>query len=467
MYKSQAQIQENEIGVITPYSAQVDKINNEILKLYDDKILERGVTISTVDGFQGKEKDVIIISTVRSNPTQKIGFLRDVRRMNVAITRARKMLIIIGDENTIKVNAFIKNIIEKIKQKGKIILPENIDGEEISGRCFHKEFFYKSGVFKIENQKPTKSEAKKPTENEKISQTKNRPNKKEVKQEKLIEKTEAENLNKYWQEFCNDLLENSKSQINVFRKLNENEFKELVNFCESNRIVIKKNKKGYILTKQKDVENEVTSLENENDTFTQNDSVGQNEFNGTQKIEEVSKIRNDITTQQIESNSVKLGGVENTEFEPTKATIEQASNIIDEKNEQNTVAKKRKRNIKNKEQSTHFEEDPVELLLKQAQERQKNMEFCCFKNDEFSENCGKNIKILFQECKYCHARYCLQHALAEKHGCGDVASKFEKEKFREKPKTNYANFDGDLMKEKLKNKMIEEQKKRQTKPKKK
>ncbi|SFP01699.1 IGHMBP2 family helicase [Hydrogenimonas thermophila] len=88
----------DEIGVITPYLAQVKRIE----KICEDE----GVVceVKSVDGFQGREKEVIIISFVRSNVDNSIGFLKDKRRLNVAMTRAKKKLIMIGDKTTLEAN---------------------------------------------------------------------------------------------------------------------------------------------------------------------------------------------------------------------------------------------------------------------------------------------------------------------------------------------------------------------------
>ena len=75
----------------------------------------------TVDGFQGQERDVILISLVRANSEGNIGFLNDLRRMNVAITRARMKLIILGDATTLTSHPFYKALYEYIREKGKII----------------------------------------------------------------------------------------------------------------------------------------------------------------------------------------------------------------------------------------------------------------------------------------------------------------------------------------------------------
>ena len=93
-----------DIAVITPYSAQV--------RLLRDKIDIEGVEIDTVDGFQGREKEAVVISLVRSNANNEIGFLADTRRMNVALTRARRKLIVIGDSATIAGHDFYHKLLE-------------------------------------------------------------------------------------------------------------------------------------------------------------------------------------------------------------------------------------------------------------------------------------------------------------------------------------------------------------------
>lgn len=101
-----------DIGVISPYKEQINwlKENRPAYEFPIDKISE--FRIKTIDGFQGEECDVIYISLVRSNLEQQIGFLSDIRRMNVAITRAKKKLVIIGDSATIGNHPFYKSFIE-------------------------------------------------------------------------------------------------------------------------------------------------------------------------------------------------------------------------------------------------------------------------------------------------------------------------------------------------------------------
>ena len=107
-----AGMQQKDIGVITPYKDQEDLLQ---------KLLPSDVEVKTVDGFQGREKEVIILSTVRSNKEGDIGFLEDLRRLNVAITRPKRKLIVVGDSQTLSSHKTYKRLIEYIKNQGKLI----------------------------------------------------------------------------------------------------------------------------------------------------------------------------------------------------------------------------------------------------------------------------------------------------------------------------------------------------------
>lgn len=105
-----AGISEEDIGIISPYADQV-------------KIIQENtpVEVKTVDGFQGREKEIIIISTVRSNENGNIGFLKDLRRLNVAITRAKRKLIIIGNKDTLKINSTYSRLIKFVEENNLLV----------------------------------------------------------------------------------------------------------------------------------------------------------------------------------------------------------------------------------------------------------------------------------------------------------------------------------------------------------
>ena len=99
-----------DIGVISPYRAQTQYLRNLIKHTPFFKPLRKLISVNTVDGFQGQERDIIVISMVRSNEAGEIGFLRDLRRMNVAMTRARMKLLIIGNSKTLSRHLFYSKL---------------------------------------------------------------------------------------------------------------------------------------------------------------------------------------------------------------------------------------------------------------------------------------------------------------------------------------------------------------------
>lgn len=107
-----------DFGIISPYKSQVQLLRKLVRQSNYLKPINRQISVNTVDGFQGQERDVILISMVRGNDEGRIGFLNDLRRMNVAITRARMKLIILGDTTTLCHNKFYKKLIEHIKEHG-------------------------------------------------------------------------------------------------------------------------------------------------------------------------------------------------------------------------------------------------------------------------------------------------------------------------------------------------------------
>lgn len=110
-----------DFGIISPYKSQVSLLRKMVRRSRDLKELLPSIAIDTVDGFQGRERDVVLISMVRGNDEGRIGFLNDLRRMNVAITRARMKLIIIGDTSVLSKTPFYNKLIEHVVEHGRML----------------------------------------------------------------------------------------------------------------------------------------------------------------------------------------------------------------------------------------------------------------------------------------------------------------------------------------------------------
>ena len=106
------------IGIISPYKEQVQYLTNLLATDEEFEAYRSQIAIKTVDGFQGQERDIIYISMVRSNDQREIGFLNDIRRMNVALTRAKKKLVVIGDSATIGNHPFYKDFLDYAESVG-------------------------------------------------------------------------------------------------------------------------------------------------------------------------------------------------------------------------------------------------------------------------------------------------------------------------------------------------------------
>jgi len=108
------------IGVIAPYRAQINYLKDAIedSEVLNGLLLQRGLSVGTVDSFQGQERDIIAITLTRSNPQGEIGFLSDIRRMNVGMTRARRKLLLVGDSSTLCRHPFFVELLAYVKGVG-------------------------------------------------------------------------------------------------------------------------------------------------------------------------------------------------------------------------------------------------------------------------------------------------------------------------------------------------------------
>ncbi|XP_015631205.1 probable helicase MAGATAMA 3 [Oryza sativa Japonica Group] len=108
----------SQVAVISPYRHQVKLLKDHFRSTFGDQSKEV-IDVNTVDGFQGCEKEVVIFSCVRCNKEQKIGFVSDFRRMNVAITRARSAVLVVGSASTLKEDKHWNNLVESAKERGR------------------------------------------------------------------------------------------------------------------------------------------------------------------------------------------------------------------------------------------------------------------------------------------------------------------------------------------------------------
>ncbi|XP_037068891.1 DNA-binding protein SMUBP-2-like, partial [Pollicipes pollicipes] len=120
----------DQVAIITPYKQQVSLIRNA---LHSRQLDGHGqVEVGTVDGFQGREKEAVLLSLVRSNQRNDVGFLKDRRRTNVAVTRARRQLFVVCDTNTVCADEFIRSLIAHLKQCGEVRSARGLSSPPVS-----------------------------------------------------------------------------------------------------------------------------------------------------------------------------------------------------------------------------------------------------------------------------------------------------------------------------------------------
>jgi superfamily I DNA and/or RNA helicase len=110
-----AGVSPEEIAIISPYSAQVKFLTSRVLGDKGEPSALAALEIDSVDAFQGREKEAVIVSLVRSNHEGQLGFLADTRRMNVAMTRAKRKLIMVGDSATLSNNVFYEELLRYVE----------------------------------------------------------------------------------------------------------------------------------------------------------------------------------------------------------------------------------------------------------------------------------------------------------------------------------------------------------------
>jgi superfamily I DNA and/or RNA helicase len=115
----------SELGVITPYDAQVRALRERLRDA-----CHAGLEIASVDGFQGREKEAIVVDLVRCNERAELGFLRDRRRMNVALTRAKRFLMVVGDSATLAGDAYYQAFMDAAERAGGSVSAWSDDGTE-------------------------------------------------------------------------------------------------------------------------------------------------------------------------------------------------------------------------------------------------------------------------------------------------------------------------------------------------
>ena len=403
-------LEKDEIGVISPYKAQVDLIRASLAQLESDGTR---CEVSTVDGFQGREKEVIILSLVRSNPMKEIGFLSDVRRLNVAITRPKRLLIVIGDSQSVATHPFISLLFKSVNGKGSVLNVRDIidivksrgeSDDELRNHMnsgTHKTHAH----LKVREKPPAEEEPKQPAEKKKKKKEKNKKPELTADGAEIEEKPEAlpdlaeKCTNPY--QIDNELFDRIEALasdpaasdcIKVYRKVQEEERARFV-ACLANypQLELTFQKKPFLM-----------------------------------KIGKKSGLR--------EAQPGPAEPAEPPEPAESEADLQEEERRLKlrEKREKQQAEKQKKKEEEARLKAMNEEEILDYIDQKRIEEEEQRAKFCPALFGSTGKPCLKNIQISGLVCKYCNVKYCITHVYASMHGCDEADERHEKQKFRAK-----------------------------------
>ncbi|KAL0586748.1 hypothetical protein ABG067_003590 [Albugo candida] len=350
----EAGVSPRDIAVVTPYNKQVQVLKSRLSKVFKD------LEIRSVDGFQGCEKEAVVMSLVRSNKKRQLGFLADERRMNVAVTRARRHVALICDSDTISANSFLKNLVKhfeafgEVRSASEILVEYTFTGESLveDGQENRTQETQRHGTRKG-TVKPDSEKHKRDT----------------FTKADLIEKCKTDEI---------------ESEANLTEK------------CEADQVESKAN-----LVDKYETDQVGSEVEDE---------------------DEMSQIRAGFEVLAASSSSEEGDAVIEGDG-TTEATSKQEYTCIPgSARKQNARPKKKETTISEVTKEIggiHLEESDSTFLDRKVAESQ----FCGFRNS-IGKQCKERTHLVYgSNCICCKARFCLKHVQAEVHGCTQAIRK--------------------------------------------
>ena len=428
-------VKPEDIAVVTPYNLQVEMLRHNMRSIFPE------LEIKSVDGFQGREKEVVILSLVRSNTRREVGFLGESRRLNVAVTRARRQLIVVCDTETVKGDKFLGEFVEYLEAEGELRTPDmypelpDINRPEgvVVALNVKKSSAFKtdSTHLKCKNNEKLKTVTKeiskvdscskksiKPTDNKTVTQSRNDN---DVSQTNTIDlsEEEGESSDQRRKEFVqrlNNFLESTEcsmtfsSDLNSFERRLVHEISEELNLEHES---IGEGKSRYISISKRIPD----GGKMENVSF--DSSIAQKDINSRDDDSKTKSQNNSvIVTREIEClNCKRMVPKANIDLHKLRCKIQPVqlkAKIDAPKSKEGKGSKNKKKEAKVKVDKDGQEIDDFDSLCDQFQKLDKVCNY---------PKCKVLVATIGVNCKFCGLRFCLKHSMAEIHGCGEEARK--------------------------------------------
>ena len=391
-----------DMALVTPYNLQVELLRLNLRASFPD------LEIKSVDGYQGREKEVVILSLVRSNNKKEVGFLGETRRLNVAVTRARRQLIVVCDTETVRQDTFLGQFIEYLEREGEVRSAEQYHDlpqiERPEGMVLNEERNKESNKKTQDKEKKTqpkpskKSEPKKKVDKPvKLSQP---STSKEINQVKSEIQIKVEERKSEFEILVDEFLAKGEASMDFSSELNASDRRLVHEIAENYNLShesIGEGKERFIRI----------SRQNFNSSSAKHDTS--EEPIKTKEVKEsgvaVSSSSKASSSVSVECNTCKKSmPKDNIELHKIRCVVP-----VDVKKE---AAKAPKKKSSKKKQTVSNEEEDFDSLCEQFQQLDKVCNF---------PKCKTLVATLGVNCKFCLVRFCLTHSMAEVHGCGEEA----------------------------------------------
>jgi ATP-dependent RNA/DNA helicase IGHMBP2 len=469
-------VKPEEIAVITPYNLQMELIRAKLHSKYPQ------VEVKSVDGFQGREKEAIVISMVRSNSRGEVGFLADRRRINVAITRARRHLCVICDSQTCKNDEFLKSFLEYCEKFADI--RSGFDYENSNSAVDNDGVALDLGFEDIKFQKLKIAEPKRHSSNVLSKKADKRPPKPKILEPVQIETEE----DKQFQSQVTKIIQSLKGEHSFSNDLNSRQRRIVHELAEKYKL--------YHMSQGADDKRVITiskavikmpetptvkPIEPKSDTILSAEDANLEIMESFQVLEdEIDTTESEVRPKSKKSNKKNKNNLEKKiekQFQestkkPTDVNINKLANEVKllgeitdrEENDSNLVFRSDCRQCKHCTKyilNVNFLMHELHCVkVSKLESDMKSKGACSSSNsdsfatkkdskvkrnpieitetDDFDElinmfqktndicnfkGCKTLVKTLGEDCEYCRHRFCLTHSLAEIHGCGDEAKK--------------------------------------------
>ncbi|KAM9351639.1 DNA-binding protein SMUBP-2 [Symphorus nematophorus] len=411
---TEAGLKAKDIAVIAPYNLQVDLLRQKLSARHPE------LEIKSVDGFQGREKEAVVLSLVRSNRKGEVGFLAEDRRINVAVTRARRHIAVVCDTQTVQNHAFLKSLITHMTEFGEVrtafeylqdIVPQNYTRDHKDTKS--NTSASSSTKQKVKDQPPSKAKQgqKKPTGS---SGKENTANANHAKSGVTALTEEEQKKNRYHE---------IREQVENFLKdLNRSELQFPSSFNSHDRLLVHQvaEELGLVHESKGEGKDRCITVSRPLESTPTEESTQEEEKEEVQEEETVPNPQKEPLCQPpLDLKSLHL--------ERMKREQQKREENAQRKKEQNNIpsasssssSKKKSAKAKNRTKAGACDiaaaaspDDDFDALINAVK---KADSVCSF------VKCKASVLTLGQLCLFCNRQYCLSHHIPEVHGCGDKA----------------------------------------------